>query len=348
MSLPSVSVILPNYNHANYLSQALTAILDQSVKPKEVIVIDDASTDNSIDIISKFANHNDSIKLILNEKNLGVIRSSFKGFEQATGDYMLWSAADDYLLPGFFEESLKLLVKYPQAGFCSSLSRRIDVNGDYLDTVPEPPYLSKSSCYIPPQMMREFMISKDNWGIMPSTVLLNRKLTVESKALTIDAGMYVDAFALRLLALKYGVCFIPKELGVYRLLSGSVSAKTRIEPKSHFELVAPMWKLMETTYADNFPPKLRRRLRRNHLYEYGAIATEKINRSWDEFSDHLQLSLDAPSVIDRLFCLGVRLLGKIQFLMAKGYLFLRLRCITGDIMIRIFNRYKINRRKEDG
>lgn len=87
---------------------------------------------------------------------------------------------------------------------------------------------------------------------------------------------------------------------------------------------------------------------RNHLYEYGAIATEKINRSWDEFSDHLQLSLDAPSVIDRLFCLGVRLLGKIQFLMAKGYLFLRLRCITGDIMIRIFNRYKINRRKEDG
>ena len=71
MPLPSVSVILPNYNHAPYLSQCLNAILDQSVKPKEVIVIDDASTDNSVDVISEFAEQNSSIKLILNRENMG-------------------------------------------------------------------------------------------------------------------------------------------------------------------------------------------------------------------------------------------------------------------------------------
>ena len=103
MSLPSVSVILPNFNHAHYLPQALKATLDQSVKPKEIIVIDDGSTDNSVDVISGFAKDNPSIKLTVNEKNLGVIPSSFIGFQQATGDYMLWSGADDYLLPDFHD-----------------------------------------------------------------------------------------------------------------------------------------------------------------------------------------------------------------------------------------------------
>ena len=153
MPLPSVSVILPNYNHAPYLSQCLNAILDQSVKPKEVIVIDDASTDNSVDVISEFAQQNSSIKLILNKKNMGVLTSNLKGFEQATGDYILFAAADDYLLPGIFELSLGLLAKYPQAGLCSSKSRRINENGDCLDSVPEPPYISKHPCYLPKEKM---------------------------------------------------------------------------------------------------------------------------------------------------------------------------------------------------
>ena len=151
MSLPTVSVILPNYNHAHYLPQCLNAMLDQSVKPTEIIVIDDASTDNSIEVISDFVRRDPVVKLIQNEKNIGNMPSNFKGLEQATCDYLLLAAADDYLLPGFFEKSLKLLSKYPAAGFCCSLSRRINEKGEYLDTVPKPPYISTFPSYIPAQ-----------------------------------------------------------------------------------------------------------------------------------------------------------------------------------------------------
>ncbi len=79
MSLPTVSVILPNYNHAHYLPQCLNAMLDQSVKPTEIIVIDDASTDNSIEVISDYVRRDPVVKLIQNEKNIGNVPSKFVG-----------------------------------------------------------------------------------------------------------------------------------------------------------------------------------------------------------------------------------------------------------------------------
>jgi len=137
MFLPSLSVVLSNYNHAKYLPRALEALFNQSVKPQQIIIIDDGSTDNSVDVISGFIKQDPSVEFILNEKNLGIFISIIKGLEKATCDYIYFAGADDYLLPGFFEKSLKLLAKHPQAGFCSSLSRRATESGDYLDTVPD-------------------------------------------------------------------------------------------------------------------------------------------------------------------------------------------------------------------
>ena len=55
MTTPTLSVIMGNYNHAHYLVESIPAILNQSFRPKEFIIIDDASTDNSVEIIEGFA-----------------------------------------------------------------------------------------------------------------------------------------------------------------------------------------------------------------------------------------------------------------------------------------------------
>jgi len=340
MSLPTVSVILPNYNHAQYLPQGLNSMLDQSVKPTEIIVIDDCSTDNSIEVISDFVRRDSVVKLIQNERNIGTMPSNIKGLEQATCDYILLAAADDYLLPGFFEKSLKLLAKYPAAGLCSALSRRINEKGEYLDTVPKPPYLSTSPSYIPAQKMRDIMINRDNWAIMPTTALFNRKLANEARAFSPESGRYLDGFAAVLMILNYGACFIPEELAVFRILPKSVSAIARKDPKVHLQEVSPMWELMETTYADKFPPEFRRSLKRRHLYQYGAMATKQLDDFLVGFVEDLKVALKNPSLMDRLLFGGIWILSKVQFCMVRTYLFFRLRKINTDIIWRIIHRIK--------
>lgn len=340
MELPTLSVILPNYNHSQYLPECLKAILDQSEKAKEVIVIDDASTDNSVEIIKSFAEKDASIKLISNENNLGNILTNLKGLEHATGDYVLLAAVDDYLLPGFFESSLKLLAKHPQAGLCSALSQRVNENGDYLDTVPKPPYLSNHSTYIPPERIQHIVKFDKTLPVMPSVALFNRKLAIEIKAFSTDSGRYIDGFAVMLMALNHGVCFIPQEYGVYRVLPESGGAKSRQEPKAHLQDVTPMWKLMETTYANRFPYEIRQSIKKGHLYTYGAMALNQLNESQEKFFKDMQVSLENPSWIDRLFLSGTQWLDKFQFLITKGFLYLRLRGISFNALIRIKDKYK--------
>src|SRR5438477_610601 len=94
-ALPTLSVIVPNYNHARYLDMSLPAILKQSVPPLELIVIDDASTDNSREVLRRFAARNPLVRLVENPKNLGVMPNIRAGVEMARGEYVYVGSADD-------------------------------------------------------------------------------------------------------------------------------------------------------------------------------------------------------------------------------------------------------------
>src|SRR3954468_1125884 len=101
MPTADLSVFLANYNHARYLPRALDAILSQSVRPREVIVVDDASMkDNSLEVLDGYARLDPVVRVVRNETNLGVVPTYNKGLGLASADYVFLAAADDYLLPG--------------------------------------------------------------------------------------------------------------------------------------------------------------------------------------------------------------------------------------------------------
>lgn len=98
VQIKSVSVIVPNFNYANYLPQRLKTIVDQNYPLKEIIILDDASSDNSMDVINKFILdfHDFNIKVIRNLNNSGsVFKQWFKGISIATGQYIWIAEADD-------------------------------------------------------------------------------------------------------------------------------------------------------------------------------------------------------------------------------------------------------------
>lgn len=126
MKIPSVSVIIPNYNHAQYLDERIQSIMEQTYQNFEIIILDDKSTDNSREVIEKYRNHPKVSHVIYNDENSG---SPFvqweKGIRMAKGDIIWIAESDDSCDITFLE---KLLYSFCESNavitFCKS--QRID------------------------------------------------------------------------------------------------------------------------------------------------------------------------------------------------------------------------------
>src|SRR5688572_15109961 len=94
---PKVSVIMPAYNAARYIQEAIKSILEQTFADFELIIINDGSSDATLDCIKSFSDPR--IKLINNEKNLGIIKSRNIGLDAASGEYIAKMDSDDVSLP---------------------------------------------------------------------------------------------------------------------------------------------------------------------------------------------------------------------------------------------------------
>ncbi len=97
--MPRVSVIVVNYNYGAYLRDAVRSVLSQSYAPVECIVVDNASTDNSPAVLAELAASTPTLRVVRRETNGGQSVASADGFAAATGDYVIFLDADDYLLP---------------------------------------------------------------------------------------------------------------------------------------------------------------------------------------------------------------------------------------------------------
>lgn len=133
---PLVSVIMPVYNGELYLDEAIQSILTQTYKNFEFIIINDGSTDNSLDIIKKYMNKDTRIFLI-NRENKGLIYSLNEGIKKAKGKYIARMDADDISLPARFEKQIEVME-----------SNALDICGCHYFEVNE--NLNYESCFIVP------------------------------------------------------------------------------------------------------------------------------------------------------------------------------------------------------
>ena len=91
-----ISIIIPIYNNEKFISRCLDSIINQTYKKIEIIIVNDGSTDKSLDVISKYEKKDNRIKVI-NKKNEGVSIARNIGIESSKGDYITFVDADDWL-----------------------------------------------------------------------------------------------------------------------------------------------------------------------------------------------------------------------------------------------------------
>jgi glycosyltransferase involved in cell wall biosynthesis len=104
-----VSVIMPSYNHAQYISEAIESVLEQNIRDIELIIIDDCSRDNSKEIILNYRKKDARIRTIFHEQNLGIAKTYNDGLDAAEGKYVAILDSDDVWRRNKLERQLSIL-----------------------------------------------------------------------------------------------------------------------------------------------------------------------------------------------------------------------------------------------
>ena len=136
---PLVSIVLPTYNGAKYLPEAIESCLSQTYAAWELIVVDDCSTDSTPGIIAEYAAHDGRIRGIRHRKNLKLPGALNTGHAAAKGSYLSWTSDDNRFLPAAFEEMVRFLEQHPAIGLVYADSVAIDEAGNYLRDAPAEP-----------------------------------------------------------------------------------------------------------------------------------------------------------------------------------------------------------------
>ena len=192
----TISVAIGTYNRADMVHQAVVEALQQSRKPIEVIVADDASTDHTADVISSLANTDARVRFIRQPKNLGV-RNWNTALDAARGDLLAWCSDDDRFLEGHLEASAQYLEQHPEVGL---------VHSGFVDAVETPqganreprPLRSPSPICVSPDNLLPYLVRYYDWPFHASTIVMRREVweqvgPFDPKYLLADTDWFVRA-----------------------------------------------------------------------------------------------------------------------------------------------------------
>ncbi len=124
---PLVSVIIPSYNHAQFLGQAIKSVLAQTYSNFEILVVDDGSTDDTAKVVRRYS----PVRYVF-QQNAGLSSARNTGLRQSRGRFLVFLDADDRLLPHALEAGINCMREHPECAFVSGHCRVIDSNGAIL------------------------------------------------------------------------------------------------------------------------------------------------------------------------------------------------------------------------
>lgn len=240
-----VSVIIPNYNHSRFLRQRIDSVLSQSYTNIEVILLDDCSSDNSIDIIESYRNHPKVSQIVRNKQNSGsVFKQWKKGIELAKGEYIWIAESDDFAEKSFLSEILQVIEADNKIGLAYCNSKVVDENNQSTGTFKTLNDLRKymfntslwnNSFIIDGSVLLDKYLSK-RCVINNASAVVFKKSALDTLAINIDEYKYAGDWAVYVdLATKFKIAFLNEELSFYRDHKGNASKNAHINLAINFE-----------------------------------------------------------------------------------------------------------------
>lgn len=208
MNEPKVSVVIPAYNQAEYLDQAIQSALNQTYNNYEIIVVDDGSTDNSREVVGHFGNR---VRYVW-QKNLGLSAARNAGIRIARGEYIALLDSDDLFEPDFLSTLIMTLERNPRADAIYCVAQTVDLANN--------PLPQRIGRVVLPELFYETLLKG---GFFPPTCMLAHKYCYDNYLFDESLRRVEDLDLWLKIARHYTVIGLDKVLVRYRITPNSLS-----------------------------------------------------------------------------------------------------------------------------
>jgi glycosyltransferase involved in cell wall biosynthesis len=254
-SKPTVSVLITCFNYGAYVGQAIDSALEQTYPPTEIIVSDDASQDNSCEVVESYIRRNPGIRLLRNPHG-GMAANLNAAYRNCSGDIICLLDADDTFLPGKIEALVNAFQSHPQAGFGIHRASLVDNQKRQRGMYPLLSALPSGDCA---------QCTYDNAGILmglpPTTNLaLRREVADEIFPIPVEYTGYAEQMIHRLAPLMTELCAVDEPLARWRLHGHNDQNSTRITARRlerELKIMDSLW-LEQKRYLEGIDAALAR------------------------------------------------------------------------------------------
>jgi len=238
-----ITVQIALYNSEKYIKQTIESLLNQTFENFEILIINDASTDNSINVVNSI--NDDRIRLIHNDTNKGICLTRQRGIEEAKGKYIAILDSDDLAMPMRLEKQFLFLENNPEIVLCGSNAKFIDENDN------EIAHTHTLNC--DPDLIKIVLLFANQF--INSSVLCRKDVMLEvggyKKPIAEDYDLFVR------IAEKYKTTNLDEKLVSYRMHSGSDSrTKKDLYAIAEKEILAYQYKNLSIDKALEYIPYL--------------------------------------------------------------------------------------------
>ena len=242
--MPTVSVIIPNYNHASYLPKRIESVLAQTYTDFELIILDDSSTDNSRDIIESYSRRYPQIRAIYNDENSGSPFAQWnKGVGMAQGKYLWFAESDDFCENSLLENLIPLLDKHGQVGIAYAQTYLVDEEDKIINSYRK----NLEFIYKSKQWEHDFIKNGKEacreWLLFHNPIPNASGALIRKEAFTgagmADQGMKLngDWFLYARILTRYDLAFCSKHLNYFRVHPHTQRQRARVDGTVYSEII---------------------------------------------------------------------------------------------------------------
>lgn len=250
-----VSVVVASYNHAEFLVRRMDSLVNQTYPHIEILVIDDCSPDNSVEVLRRYESH-PRVRLIVREKNGGWVTVSNQGVEMAKGEFVIFANCDDDCDPCMIERLVTALQHHPKAGIAFCRSLMVDehdqiLGDDYLIREKSFQRRCKEDTLIGREEMRRFLMHS---CVIPnlSAALFRREVFSTVGYLSSAYRVCCDWDLFFRVATRYDFAYIAAPLNKFRQHQTTIrsATKERVVYEEYFRLLLGQTRVGGLTFME--------------------------------------------------------------------------------------------------